>query len=154
MEAKRIALVLAAAGCVIAALSATSSAATRRGGDEVVGFSTPSKNIGCVYAHFSASSGSPATTNLRCDIGSGLRPKPAKPARCDLDYGDSYAMGKRGRPYVVCHGDTALGSKTILGYGRTWRHDGFTCVSRTSGLTCKNLSGHGWFLSREHSYRL
>jgi Family of unknown function (DUF6636) len=143
--------VIALAACCAAALASSAGAARR--GDEVIGFSTPSKNIGCVYAHFSASAGSPATTDLRCDIRSGLRPKPAKPPRCDLDYGDSYAMGKRGRAYVVCHGDTALGSKTILGYGRTWSRDGFTCVSRTNGLTCKNLSGHGFFLSRQRSYR-
>jgi Family of unknown function (DUF6636) len=141
---------VAIAACCAAAVVAASAASA---GDEVVGFSTPSKNIGCMYAHFSASAGSPATTDLRCDIGSGLRPKPAKPRGCDLDYGDSYSMGKTGRAVVVCHGDTALGSKTILAYGSTWRHGGFTCVSRTSGLTCRNLSGHGFFLSREHSYR-
>jgi hypothetical protein len=115
--------------------------------DQVIEFATPSGNIGCVYARMS---GSP--TELRCDINSGLRPKPARPKGCNLDWGDSLAMEKHGRVYTVCHGDTALGGKP-LAYGRTWRHDGFTCTSRTSGLTCKNLSGHGFFLSRERSRR-
>ena len=120
--------------------------------DEVTGFSTQSKNIGCQYARFSAQQnayGLPAT--LRCDIGSGLHPKPARPRGCNLDWGDSLEMRKRTRVSVTCHGDTALGDRHILGYGKTWRHDGFTCVSRKPGLTCRNLAGHGFFLSRRHS---
>jgi hypothetical protein len=150
MGAKKIAAVGAVA-CTAAALSAVAAAVPSGSRDEVIGFSTPSKNIGCDYAHFTTPPMSLA--ELRCDIRSGLRPKPARPVRCDLDWGDSYAMRKTGRPYVVCHGDTALGSKKIIGYGRTWRHDGFTCVSRASGLRCTNLSGHGFFLSRARSYR-
>jgi hypothetical protein len=116
-------------------------------GDQVIQFATPSGNIGCVYARLS---GSP--TDLRCDIRSGLRPKPARPKNCDLDWGDSLAMQRHGGVNTVCHGDTALGGKP-LAYGRTWRYDGFTCTSRMTGLTCKNLSGHGFFLSRERSRR-
>jgi len=126
--------------------------ARAQGRDQVIGFSTPSKNIGCVYARFDAHPNAPAfPADLRCDVGTGLRPKPARPRRCDLDWGDSLAMRKTGRVSAVCHGDTAPGSKHILAYGQTWRHDGFTCVSRVAGLTCKNLSGHGFFLSRQRS---
>ena len=128
------------------------SGSRAQGRDEVLGFSTPSKNIGCQYARFDAqpnAAGFPAT--LRCDVRTGLHPKPARPRRCDLDWGDSLEMRKRGRVDVVCHGDTALGSKHILRYGQTWRHDGFTCRSRMTGLTCRNLSGHGFFLSRQRS---
>jgi hypothetical protein len=120
--------------------------------DEVTGFSTPSKNIGCQYARFEAQPNAPGfPATLRCDIRTGLRPKPAKPRGCNLDWGDSFEMRKRSRVSVTCHGDTALGDRHILRYGKTWRHDGFTCVSRTTGLTCKNLAGHGFFLSRERS---
>jgi hypothetical protein len=127
-------------------------ASQARGGDEVTGFSTPSKNIGCVYARFSAQPNAPALpAELRCDIGDGLHPKPAKPAGCNLDWGDSLAMRKTGHVHVVCHGDTALGNKQILAYGKTWRHDGFTCTSRITGLTCTNLSHRGFFLSRQRS---
>jgi hypothetical protein len=138
------------AAFVLLALVVVASRA--QGKDEVLGFSTPSKNIGCEYARFDAQPNAPAfPAELRCDVGTGLRPKPAKPHGCDLDWGDSLEMRKTGRVGVVCHGDTALGSKHILGYGQTWRHDGFTCVSRLAGLTCKNLSGHGFFLSRQRS---
>jgi hypothetical protein len=127
-------------------------AAHARGADQVTGFSTPSKNIGCQYARFESQPNAPGfPATLRCDIGTGLHPRPARPRRCDLDWGDSLEMGKRSRVRVVCHGDTALGDRHILGYGKTWRHDGFTCVSRTAGLTCRNLAGHGFFLSRKRS---
>ena len=63
-------------------------------------------------------------------------------------------MGVHGHVGLTCHGDTVIikGSK-VIAYGRTWRRGGFECSSRTTGLTCKNASHHGWFLSREHSYR-
>jgi hypothetical protein len=138
-------IILAAALIAALVLSASGEGAARS--DQVISFATPSKNIGCVYARMS---GSP--TELRCDIASGLVPKPARPKKCTLDWGDSLAMQKHGRVFTVCHGDTALGGKP-LAYGKTWRHDGFTCTSRKTGLTCKNLSGHGFFLSRAHSRR-
>ena len=38
--------------------------------------------------------------------------------------------------------------RPVLGYGKTWRRDGYRCVSRSSGLTCRR-GAHGFFLSRE-----
>jgi hypothetical protein len=112
-------------------------------------FRTPSGNIGCVYS--AAGYGEPAS--LRCDIRSGLVPKPAKPRGCDLDYGDSYGLDKHGRPTVTCHGDTALDPRAkVLAYGTVWGRDGFRCSSRPTGLRCSNLSRHGFFLSRQHSF--
>ncbi len=35
-----------------------------------------------------------------------------------------------------------------LAYGRSYTWHGIRCSSATIGLTCKNLSGHGFFLSR------
>ena len=35
-----------------------------------------------------------------------------------------------------------------LAYGRTWTWHGFTCKSERRGLTCRNRSRHGYFLSR------
>ena len=116
----------------------------------VVFFRTPSGNLGCVYA--AAQPGLQAS--LRCDIRSGLKPKPARPRKCDLDYGDSYELPKVGRTIVVCHGDTALDPHApVLAYGRTWQHNGLRCTSKTVGLRCTNRAGHGFFMSRAHSYR-
>jgi len=112
-------------------------------------FRTPSGNIGCGYG--SAEPGVPAV--LPCDIRGGVRPKPARPRGCDLDYGDSFEMKKTGRPSVLCHGDTVFDPKArVLAYGTSWTRDGFRCTSRAAGLRCSNQSGHGFFLSRERSY--
>jgi hypothetical protein len=36
-----------------------------------------------------------------------------------------------------------------LGYGHVYSWRGIRCVSATTGLTCRNSSRHGFFLSRE-----
>ena len=114
-------------------------------------FRTPSGNIGCYY-----SPKDPTTAAyLRCDIRTRLKPTPPKPARCvDLDWGDSYELNLTGRARLTCHGDTAIDPRArVLAYGVTWRRNGFSCVSRLAGLTCRNRSGHGFFLSRKRWYR-
>ncbi|HTS74410.1 MAG TPA: DUF6636 domain-containing protein [Gaiellaceae bacterium] len=112
-------------------------------------FRTPSGNIGCVYAS-SLGKGGPY---LRCDIGSRLKPKPPKPKGCNFDWGDSFEMHSTGRVDVTCHGDTAIiPTSKVLRYGQRWSRGGFTCLSRKVGLRCRNKSGHGFFLSRQHSY--
>jgi hypothetical protein len=115
----------------------------------VASFRTPSGNIGCTFA-----SGLGPEPNLRCDIRSGLKPKPPKPRNCDLDWGFGYSMGPTGRAHVVCAGDTALiPTSRVLRYGSRWSRGGFTCRSQVQGLRCRNRSGHGFFISRAHSYR-
>lgn len=110
-------------------------------------FLTPSGNIGCVESSMS----------LRCDIARktwraqfGQRPKCVMGIR-----GNALEMSATGRPYWLCHGDTALvplGTRGVLAYGRTWQSGPFTCTSRNIGLTCSNRGSHGFFLSRQ-SYR-
>jgi hypothetical protein len=115
----------------------------------VVAFRTPTGNIGCVYASDSGPAG-----GLRCDIRSRLRPLPPKPSGCDLDWGDSFYMARTGRVRLTCHGDTAiLPHSRVLRYGSRWARGGFACTSRVSGLRCTNASGHGFFLSKQRSYR-
>ena len=77
--------------------------ATGTAGAGIVSFRMPSRNIEC--AEFTG-----ARATLRCDIRSGVKPLPPKPA------------------------------------------SGFVCVSRASGLRCRNASRHGFFLSRQRSY--
>lgn len=141
---KRLVLI----GAVVAAGAALAGSA-HANGPTFVTFLTPSGNIGCGY-----SSGM-GPRSLRCDIATGLKPRPKRPKGCvNLNWGDSYTMNVHGRVIVTCHGDTAIikGSK-VIAYGKTWSRGGFECWSRKSGLTCKNASHHGWFLSRGHSYR-
>ena len=109
-------------------------------------FQTPSHNIGCVY------SSSPAS--VRCDIRSGLKPAPPKPKGCQNDWTFGYSVNATGRAHTVCAGDTVLSpTARVIRYGTTWRAGAFTCKSSTSGLRCKNRSVHGFFLSKQHSYR-
>jgi hypothetical protein len=126
---------------IVLALLLPASASAR-----FVFFQTPSHNVGCLY------STSPAY--LRCDIRSGLKPPPSKPKGCTVDWTGGYQVGPTGRAHKVCAGDTVLSADSrVVPYGTTWRSGAFACKSRTSGLRCKNRSGHGFFLSRRHSYR-
>jgi hypothetical protein len=107
---------------------------------------TPSHNIGCLFQS------SPAA--LRCDIRSGLKPPPSKPRGCTVDWTGGYQVGATGRAQKVCAGDTVLSANArVVRYGTTWHGGPFTCKSSSSGLRCRNRSGHGFFLSRRHSYR-
>ena len=107
------------------------------------GFKTPSKNIGCGY--LAAFDGNPAS--LRCDIRSGLVPKPSR--KCELDW-TGLEVGPTGRARAVCAGDTAYDpSFRVLAYGKAWMRGGIRCFSRKTGVTCTNRAGHGFFLSRQ-----
>jgi hypothetical protein len=116
----------------------------------LVQFRTPTSNIGCVY------SSEPGRTGpyLRCDILSGLKPKPRRPNGCTVDWTFGFQMNRTGRARTVCAGDTAVNTHAkILRYGHKWTAGGFSCTSRRTGLRCRNRSGHGFSLSRAHSYR-
>jgi hypothetical protein len=115
----------------------------------VVQFRTPSSNIGCLYSSEPGGGG----PYLRCDIRSGLRPKPARPRGCTVDL-TGYQMNATGRSRTTCAGDTIVDKRAkAVAYGRTWTRGAFTCTSRRTGLRCKNRSGHGFLLSRARSYR-
>jgi len=109
----------------------------------VVAFKTPSGTIGCN-----------AGPTLRCDIRSGLRPTPPRPASCKLDWGFGYAMGSTGSSHVVCASDSAIDpTARVLRYGTSWSRGGLSCRSQPAGLRCTNRSRHGFFLSRARSRR-
>ncbi len=132
MKRTAVALVAVAAGL---AVTGTATAGISQ-------FRMPSGNIGCLFDS--------SDRYLRCDIWSGLKPTPPRPAGCDVDWGFSLNMTRKGRARITCAGDTALDRRSrVLAYGSTWRRGGFSCTSRTTGLTCKNAAGHGWFMSRQ-----
>ena len=108
---------------------------------DFLAFETPSGRIGC------AATTDPTT--LRCDT--------AFPTRfsrsgrtCEFgDFGQAFLVPPSGRAKPICAGDTVLSandSRTI-DYGSTWLLGPYTCVSRKSGLTCRNSEGHGVTLS-------
>ncbi|HEY9834625.1 MAG TPA: DUF6636 domain-containing protein [Stenomitos sp.] len=106
------------------------------------GFVTPSGNISCLRYE----------NTLRCEIQSGLNPKPPQPypGYCDFDWGLGFSLNNDGKPKILCISDTiAGGNYPTLSYGSTWKNAGFKCVSQKAGLTCTNASGQGFFLSRD-----
>ena len=140
-----LAVVIATAATIVLALAPAAGAAGVRTAT-IISFRTPSKNIYCQYA---AGLGSPPY--LRCDIRSGLHNPAPGPHRCvEGVYGQSVGMTKTAAARVLCISDTTYNPQArVLAYGRSWSFNGFRCVSRSSGLTCTNARGHGFFLSRE-----
>lgn len=86
---------------------------------------------------------------LRCEIGSSLNPMPPKPDSCEFDWGNGFLLAQNSEPNILCISDTIAGSDRELAYKTTWKNAGFECLSETTGLTCKNSTGQGFFLSRE-----
>jgi hypothetical protein len=135
---------------LLVVLSAVCAAAVpaEAGSYESVMFATPSKNIVCNASLYPG-----VPVNIRCDIFSGLKPMPARPARCELDFGGTVQMRATGLSRIGCVGDTLAGEKpATLAYGTSFRFHGIACKSSFSGLRCVNHNGHGFFLSRDHSY--
>jgi hypothetical protein len=106
-------------------------------------FRTPSGNIHCAFMEFDGEA------FIRCDIRD-YTASFRKPADCDLDYGGAFEISpKAKRGAVLCAGDTVMNPEAgELGYGEGFEQGGLSCQSETSGITCSNESGHGFFVSR------
>jgi len=100
------------------------------------GFLTPSGNIACNAGHAPGSS----APLLTCTVFSSASPTRGQKL---------WSLGSGGRTQVGFVLGNAATDLPRLGYGRTWRWRGFRCMSETTGLTCRNPEGHGFFLSRE-----
>jgi hypothetical protein len=108
-------------------------------------FHSPSGNIDCLVTKDFA----------RCDIRQHTFRGPARPKRCDLEWGSVLEIGKSDRRGGFgCVGDTVRDpSARALAYGKTIRAGGMHCTSRTDGVRCANSRGHGFLLGRT-KYRL
>ena len=150
---RRLLLVIAVGAFALLAvgsLATASSSKARVSKDTFVQFRMPSNNIFCAYIV----SSSPYAKYLRCDIMSGLKPKPSSKGCVEGSRGVSADMDVTGRATYPCSSDTVYNKRAPkLRYGKTWRRGGFTCKSKIAGLRCTNKSAHGFFLSRKHSYR-
>ena len=131
---RRIVFSLALALTASAALAASASAS-------LVGFRSPSGNIGCyMNGRF-----------VRCDIREHSWQAPPKPPNCELDWGGGVVVDRHGPPQYVCAGDTANDpSNPVLDYGDKITRGRFKCKSKQSGMKCVNTRNkHGFMLSRE-----
>jgi hypothetical protein len=141
----RACVVCLASVAILAGLSGTAAASPGKRIHGFHQFSSPSGNIGCEIDN----------RFVRCDLASHSWNAPPKPASCDVDWVSGLGVGKHGKGYFVCAGDTAVDSHApVLKYGH-WLRDGpLKCTSRATGMTCKNVrTGHGFFGSRER-YRI
>ena len=126
------ALVIAAALATMPVALAGSADLTTRN------FQTPSKNIVCnITGHY-----------LRCDIKSGLKPKPHR--HCDVDW-VGLLLPRAGKARANCAGDAVPHQDPpVLEYGQTWERGAWHCIAKTSGLYCQDRGGWHFKLSRDH----
>ena len=130
-----------------AALAVTAGAAAKT---HLPGFHSPSGNIRCFLVP-----GRPPV--LRCqirqaDYATRLTTHCASPP-IGVDWaGFELTPGRKGA--VTCSGgvlyepDRQVPVFVNQGYGTTWRRGAFACDSETTGVTCRNRTGHGLFISR------
>jgi len=126
---------------VTAALSATALVSAPTAGADIVGFTSPSGNIGCMLSE----------TFVRCDIAERDWSPPPRPADCpgETGYGQGISLEPTGTASFVCAGDTALGGGPALPYGEFRADGGTSCISTPAGMRCSNSDGHGFALSRQ-----
>ena len=112
--------------------------------EELTFFQSPTGNIGCLAIVGGEDD------EVRCDLRQLTASFTRPPAECDLDWGDSFAIGANDRKgSLVCHGDTVFDQNAaVLDYGLNASFGPFTCTSAKTGMTCTNASGHGFSIAR------
>lgn len=107
------------------------------------GFMTPSGNIYC--------NGAVEVSDISCTIVERSDP-PAqpRPGSCAGTWGHTFSLKASGQATLSC--DDAPPRRVeytdIAPYGVTAEFGDITCRSESTGLTCRNRSGHGFSLSR------
>lgn len=148
-KSKTITAGLLNSGLAVLAVALVLASGPAHAQDNTWGFTMPSGNIMC---NLTPGEGG-FQSQVRCDLQQLSSRPPAPPADCAADWGDAFAVqtkstiGER-----ICHaaGDEAQVPRgPVLAYGATWKGEGFTCTSQTTGVTCTNALGHGFAVSRE-----
>ena len=107
------------------------------------GFMTPSGNI---YCNGAIDGGGYISCTIVSRNGGPAAPKPGS---CSGVWGHEFDLDSTGPAKIVC-GRTPqrVDYSDIADYGLTGEFGAITCTSERTGLTCRNQSGHGFFLSR------
>jgi len=121
------------------------------------GVKTPSRNISCFWVPERPSPRGHLLCDIRHAAYTGTLQQKCMSPPTQLDW-HGFELPARKVGQIVCAGGLMYDARdkpayVVLGYGKVWRHRGFTCASRVTGLTCTNRAGHGLFLSRG-SYRV
>lgn len=112
--------------------------------EPLIGFSSPSGNIGCYVAE----------DYVRCDIAERDWAPPPRPAGCEFDYGQGIAFADGDPPAFVCAGDTALHAGAPLAFGRNVAAGPMQCTSQETGVTCRDTRTGGGFTISRQAYEL
>lgn len=109
-------------------------------GGDPVRFRSPTGNIGCLVDSGQA----------RCDVADRNWTLPPRPADCAMTWGGGLQLagGDPARP--TCGGAGVVDpSAAELGYDKAVRLGDVTCVSRRTGVECRNAgTGHGFSAAR------
>jgi hypothetical protein len=114
---------------------------------DVWSFGTPSGNIECVVGEGFEGSDIQCTIYQRSTAANvpGL-------SGCPISRGITFSMLNTGRVSGACAapGARPTGTQSVAEYNVEGRFGGLVCYSATSGLQCRNESGHGFHLSRSN----
>ncbi len=135
--------ILSFSGVVIALISGASSV---RAQDDIVQFHSPSKNIYCVGVNSKTDGGS-----VDCEIVTRTNAKEAqpRPADCDLEWGNRFAVYYTGEAKMICAGDTLRDDNAkVLNYGEGLDRFGIHCTSSEQGIECINDDQHGFKIAK------
>jgi len=145
-------LLISTAIAIVTAAVAASSAAGGSGAQSLSGFRSQSGNIKCYYNPTALTSRG-YTPALRCSLNRADYAKTLQ-HRCEAGDWHGFTLTPTKKPLLFCPAG-ATGEHPVyrtLAYGKSWRRGPFTCTSRVTGVTCRNRTGHGLFISRQ-AYR-
>ncbi len=114
--------------------------------DDLVSFSSPSKNIYCIGVNSETEGGS-----VDCELLTRSNDEPSlkRPDDCDLEWGNRFFVGSDGKASMVCAGDTLRDKGAIvLDYGKGLDRFGIHCTSSQGGIECINDDQHGFKISK------
>jgi hypothetical protein len=147
----------------VSPFAAPAGAAPLTQGSDLVGFTTPSTKIDCLFV---PEDNGGITVNCLAEDANWKNPK-RQPADCDLDWFPAeMSMTVNGRSATAkpvfyegsCRGDIGatcvLDSCSTLAYGKTITQGQITCTSLKTGVQCKAKSGRGFLISRSGLKRL
>lgn len=131
---------------LVLALVMTTIFCTTAARADVFPFRMPSGNIDCTVGQGDGPSDISCTIHDR-----GGQAARLKPAGCSGAWGHHFAMKDRGAVEMRCGPPGARATApgvNVANYGQRGDFGGIVCQSSRQGLECRNLDGHGFFLSR------
>ncbi|WP_067383662.1 DUF6636 domain-containing protein [Mycobacterium sp. 1164966.3] len=112
-------------------------------------FQSPSGDIACAMG----SLGNKAFAD--CEITDHAWVAPARPDRCEGEWGDRLELRQGTAAGFVCNSDSLRGSNLpTLTYGSAWTVNPLTCDSEPTGMTCTDGSTGRYFRLSRESYEL